>query len=112
MWRDLAAAIAILLAAASCSVTRETQPQRTATEELLISSAADRGAQDLKFDIPANTKVFVDAQYFEGTDSKYAIGAIRDRLAKDGARLVADRAAADMVVEIRSGAQSIDEDSW
>ncbi len=60
---------------------------------------------------PAGTKVFVDAQYFEGLDSKYTIGAIRDQLLKDGGQLVADRGAADVVVEIRSGAQSIDDDS-
>lgn len=61
--------------------------------------------------LPAGTKVFVDAQYFEGLDSKYTISAIRDQLLKDGASLVADRGAADLVVEIRSGAQSIDDTS-
>ncbi len=60
---------------------------------------------------PPGSKVFVDAQYFEGLDAKYAIGAIRDQLAKDGARLVAERGNADLVVEVRSGAQSIDQAS-
>lgn len=61
---------------------------------------------------PADAKIFVDAQYFDGIDAKYTISAIRDQLAKDGAHLVADRGAADVVVEIRSGAQSIDDHSF
>jgi hypothetical protein len=78
---------------------------------LLISAAAERAAGQMMAPFPSGTKVFVDAQYFEGLDSKYTIGAIRDQLLKDGAQLVADRGSADMVVEIRSGAQSIDDGS-
>jgi hypothetical protein len=94
-----------------CSITRESNPPRTATEQLLISTAAERAAGQMIAPFPAGTKVFVDAQYFEGLDSKYTIGAIRDQLLKDGAMLVADRGSADLVVEIRSGAQSIDDGS-
>lgn len=96
---------------AGCTTEHESNPSRTATEEILISTAADRAAAQMLAAFPPNTKVFVDDKYFEGLDTKYAIGAIRDQLAKDGAHLVADRAAADAVVEIRSGAQSIDEKS-
>ncbi len=96
---------------AGCSVIRETSPARTATEELLISTAAERAAGQMMASFPAGTKVFVDAQYFEGLDTKYTISAIRDQLLKDGAQLAADRGTADMVVEIRSGAQSIDDNS-
>ncbi|HLI10266.1 MAG TPA: DUF6655 family protein [Alphaproteobacteria bacterium] len=77
-------------------------------EQLLISAAADRAVDQLKLDLPPRTKVLVDSQYFEGLDAKYTIGAIRDRLLKQGADLVADRNSADVVIEIRSGGQSID----
>ena len=96
---------------AGCNIVRETSPPRSATEELLISTAAERAAGRMMASFPAGTKVFVDAQYFEGLDTKYTISAIRDQLLKDGAQLVADRGTADIVVEIRSGAQSIDDDS-
>lgn len=92
---------------------RETQPQRSATEQLLISNAADRAVERLSLDVPAGTKVFVDAANFDsGNDSKdgkYAIGAIRERLAARGAHLVPERGAGDMVMEIRSGALSMDD---
>jgi Family of unknown function (DUF6655) len=105
----IAALSALLLG--GCAITRDTQPPRTATEEMLISAAADRAAEALRPHFAPGAKVFVDSQYFDGTDAKYTIGAIRDRLAQNGARLVADRKSADMVVEIRSGAQSIDQSS-
>ncbi|ABS62382.1 hypothetical protein Plav_0759 [Parvibaculum lavamentivorans DS-1] len=104
-----AAMTALLLA--GCTTERRTAPSRTATEQLMISAAADRAAQNLSIAIPAGTKVFVDSTWFEGTDSKYAIAAIRDRLLRRGAHLVEKREQAAMIVELRSGALSIDENS-
>lgn len=103
----LAAMTALLLA--GCTTERRSAPSRTATEQLMISAAADRAAQNLSIAIPAGTKVFVDSTYFEGTDSKYAVAAIRDRLLRRGAHLVEKRDQAAMIVELRSGALSIDE---
>ncbi len=113
MDKSLARGILIMMMAAlvGCATERESNPPRTATEELLISTAADRAASQMLAAFLPNARVFVDAQYFEGLDSKYTIGAIRDQLAKDGAHLIADRGSADIVIEIRSGAQSIDETS-
>lgn len=100
------------LALAGCTTLRETQPQRTAREQLLISTAADRAAERLNLKIPAGAKVFVDAQYVEGTDSKYAVAALRDRLLRGGAHLMEKRAQAEAVVELRIGALSIDDEQF
>jgi hypothetical protein len=94
-----------------CTTARESNPPRTATEQLLISTAADHAAGQVIAPFPPGIKVFVDAQYFEGLDTKFTVGAIRNQLARDGAHLVADRGSADLVVEIRSAAQSIDQNS-
>jgi len=102
-------ALGLILIVTACSTRRDSNPQRTATEQLLISSAADRAAKEMKLDIPQGAKVFVDAVNFEGIDGKYAIAALRERVVKLGGMLVSDREAADIVVEIRSGALSIDE---
>jgi hypothetical protein len=91
------------LALSGCTSMRESQPQRTAREQLLIS------AERLNLKIPAGTKLFVDAQYVEGTDSKYAVAAVRDRLLRNGAYLVEKREQAAAVVEVRAGALSMDE---
>src|ERR1700690_2206191 len=101
--RPIVAALAMLaaLCLGGCASERDTQPARTATEQLLISTAADKAADQLKLQIPPGTKVFIDAGNFDGFDSKYAIGTLRDRLAKAGAKLVADRKDAETVVELR-----------
>jgi hypothetical protein len=106
--------IAILagLALAGCTIEQQSNPPRTATEQLLISGAADAAAQRLHLPIDPGTKVFVDAANFEGIDGKYAVNAIHDRLLKGGARLMSDKAQADMIVEIRAGALSVDEDEF
>jgi hypothetical protein len=109
MLRTTIAMLALLILVAGCTTSRETSPLRTATEQLLISSAADRAARDLALRLPDSIKVFVDTTYFEGLDSRYAIGALREELLKQGARLVGDRPQADVVVELRAGALSIDE---
>lgn len=104
--------LGLALMVAACSTRRETSPQRTATEQLLISAAADRAADRLNIELPEHSKVFVDSSNVEGLDSKYAIATMRAGLLRRGAALVADRAAANVVVEIRSGALSVDESKF
>ena len=98
----------LLLAVGACSTSNESQPARTATEQLLFSTAADRVCDKLALQIPENSKVFVEAGYVEGTDSKYLLAALRDRILRAGGRLVAARGQADLVFEPRVGALSVD----
>jgi hypothetical protein len=102
----LAALMAMLLS--GCTTGRQTDPPRTATEQLLISTAADRAAASIALDLGPERKCFLDATNFEGLDGKYAIAAIRSSLLKKGTRFVGDKKDADTIVEIRSGALSID----
>jgi hypothetical protein len=110
MSRFWTVALAGLLVAllSGCTTVRQTDPQRTATEQLLISTAADRAAASIVLDLGPERKAFLDATNFEGIDGKYAIAAIRSSLLKKGTRTVADKKDADTIVEIRSGALSID----
>ncbi len=99
---------------ASCSTIRETLPARTATEQLLLSTAADHAMASTNTTLSefAHKKVFLDATYFEGYDSKYAIGTVRDALSSAGALLMADAKEADVIIELRSGAFSTDETKY
>ena len=92
----------------ACSIVRETQPGRTAMEQLLFSTAVDRAADAITLKLEGGTKVFVDPAFVEGTDSRYLVGTVRDRILRRGGLLVADRASADLVVEPRVGALSVD----
>jgi hypothetical protein len=109
MTRLTRAAVILIVALSGCTTTVQTNPPRSAMEELLISTAADRAAMQLAVRIPKDSKVFVDATNFDGTDSKYAIAAIHDSLLKQGAHLVGDKKDAQTVVEIRAGALSTDQ---
>lgn len=103
-----AATVFLLLALGACSQLRESQPGRTATEQLIFSTAIDRVCDQLAIELPADSKVFVDATYVEGTDSKYLVATLRDRILRRGGNLVAARDQADLVFEPRVGALSID----
>jgi hypothetical protein len=103
-------AAALLVAVLSgCTTVRDTLPPRSATEQLLISNAADRAAAQLTVGLRPGTKVFLDSSGFEGYDSKYAIGAITEQVLLRGGRLLPDRKSAEVVVAIRAGALSVDQ---
>jgi hypothetical protein len=102
--RTVIVAATLLLSLSGCVTDRKTDTPRTATEELLVSTAADRAADALSKSIPAHSRLFVDTSDFDATDGKYAIGAIRDALLRRNASLVDKKTDADVVVELRSGA--------
>jgi hypothetical protein len=99
---------AAMLVLAACSTARQSEPGRTATEQLLFSVAVERAVDQLALDILPATKVFVDPAYVEGTDSKYLLSTIRNRVLKHGAALVDNKSQAETVVEPRIGAISVD----
>lgn len=107
-FRLLTCSFAVLLLSA-CTTTRSTDPDRTATEQLLISTAADKQAASLDFGVPAGKMVFVEAANFEGYDAKYAIAAIREQALLKGLRLTDEKKDAECIIEIRAGALSVDQ---
>jgi hypothetical protein len=94
-----------------CTTRTTTAPARSATEELLLSTSMDRALTNADLSIFAHQKVFVDQSYFDSYDSKYAVGTVRDALSRAGALLMDTVTTADVIVEARSGAISIDASS-
>ncbi|MCW0233145.1 MAG: hypothetical protein OJJ21_06055 [Ferrovibrio sp.] len=110
MIRPVLLSAVLLLVLSACTSRRETDPPRSATEQLLFSTAADRAADKLTFSLQPGTKVFVDGSFVEGTDSKYLISAIRDRVMRKGGDLTDDKGKAELTIEPRVGALSVDRD--
>ena len=109
----LIAAFALLaLFGPGCTSRRVSYPPRTATEQLLLSTATDRALAQVNLSIFCGRSVYVDFTYFDSYDSKYVEGEIRDAFNRAGALLVADAKSADIIVEARSGADSIDNSSF
>ena len=104
---------ALLLAAGlwlgGCATAVETRPYRTATEQLLVSHAAEKAAASFVMAIKQGTPVFLDTINFRGEGAEYAASAIRQALLSQGAILARDRSEAEVVVEVRLGALSVDQ---
>jgi hypothetical protein len=107
----LAIFIVAALAFAGCATQETTSPPRSATEQLLLSSAADQALANANLNVFSGQNVYLDFTYFDGYDSKYVEGAIRDAFSRAGALLALDSKGADVIVEARSGAYSIDTNS-
>jgi hypothetical protein len=101
-------ALPLIVVLSACSTTRMTLPNRAATEQLLISEAADAAALAIELRLPEGRRAFLDTTNFEGVDAKYAISAIRQSLLQQGNSLVEKREDADTIIEVRAGALSID----
>jgi len=106
------AGLGMVLVASGCTTPRLSAPARTATEQLLLSTAADRAVAQMDLSRLKGMKVFVDATNFEGTDKGYAIAAVASRLNQQGALLVDDKKEAEAIAAIRSGALSADGGSF
>jgi hypothetical protein len=91
-----------------CAESNVTNPPRSVTEQLLLSTAMDRALNTVPLTIFAGKKIFLDGSYFDSYDSKYMLGAIRDALSRNGAILGSNATNCDIIVEARSGALSTD----
>jgi hypothetical protein len=100
--------LAIGLLIEGCTTSNTTTPPRSATEQLLLSTAADHALRYANLAPFENKKVFLDSNYFDSYDSKYVLGTIRDALSRAGAILEDNVTNSDIIVEARSGALSID----
>jgi hypothetical protein len=101
----------VLICLSGCTQTGLTNPKRSATEQLLISTAADRALAQVDFSIVRGKKVYVDPTYYDSKDEDYVVGAIRDFVSTNEGLLVAKLDDADLIIEPRSGALSIDASS-
>ena len=116
MPKKLSAAGSLFIFAAlllnGCTTIKTTDPARTATEQLLLSTAVDHALKSANLTNFANRKVFLDTTYFDSYDSKYAIGTIRDALSRAGVLLEDNVTNSDIVMEARSGALSTDNSTY
>src|SRR5437763_933360 len=96
----------ILLTAGGCGTMRVTDPQRTATEQFLMSQAVDRAVEKLAAAPLRDRKVYVDSAYLTGSretsaEHLFLLGELRSRLLLSGVRLVNIRDQAQIILEVR-----------
>lgn len=86
-----------------------TQPEHTATEQLLITKAADDAVARLELPLARGTKVFLDATGISGDYAGYMTALLRERLLELGGWVAESRDQAEVIVEARTGALSADD---
>ncbi len=98
----------VLSFAVGCSSRLVTNPSRSAIEMMLLSGAVDKALS--RFSMPefSNRKVFVDFTNLAAYDVEYVRAATRARVCEMGAILVDSADESDYVVEVASGALSIE----
>ena len=104
--------VLLLGSAAGCvNKQRLTEPIRSVGEQLLLSNSIDRALSELDLEAIGRLKgfkVYLSTVYLQTLDQEYLIGSLRDLLLSSGVLVVDDIAQAEMIVEIRSGANSLD----
>ena len=111
--RPLTLALALLAGLASGCVNKQrmTQPAQSVGEQLLLSTAIDRTLSELDMEAIGRLKgfkVYLSTTYLRALDQEYLIGSLRDLLFSSGVLVVDDPEQAQMIVEVRSGANSLD----
>jgi len=95
----------ICLAAAGCGTTKWSDTPRTATEQLLISTAVDRAIDGMNFKPLAGKDIYLDTTFLEGiVDKNYVISSLRQHMLAQGCILAPSKEHATYVVEARAGA--------
>jgi len=95
--------------ASGCGTTRWSDSKRTATEQLLISSAVEQAVMQLDMRPLAGQSVYLDTKILDDvTDGKYLASALKHQLLASGCRLAPAQDAADVIVEARAGAIGTD----
>ena len=93
------------LLAAGCGTTKWSDTPRTATEQLLISTAVDRAIDGMNFKPLAGKDIYLDTTFLEGiTDKNYVISSLRQHMLAQGCVLAPSKDQATYVVEARAGA--------
>ena len=111
--RPLTLTLALLAGLTSGCVNKQrmTQPAQSVGEQLLLSTAIDRTLSELDMEAIGRLKgfkVYLSTTYLKALDQEYLIGSLRDLLFSSGVLVVDDPEQAQMIVEMRSGANSLD----
>jgi hypothetical protein len=105
--------LSLCAGAGGCATIRVTDPPRTATEQFLLSGAAESAIDQVSADSLRDRLVYIDTTYLTNTwqtapELSFLMGEFRTKLLEGGARLSPDREGAQIVIEVRSGGVGVD----
>jgi hypothetical protein len=98
----------VLFVVAGCATQRVTNPERTATEQFLLSKAVTEAVEPLSFDVLHSRKVYIDDRFFGASEKALALGEVRAKLLLSGVQVAPDAQEAEIILEVRSAGIGID----
>ena len=100
--------IFLFVFAGGCASVRITDPPQTATEQFLLSNAAQEAVGSFTFKSLFSRKVYVDSSHFAPAKKEFVLGEFRAGLFKAGAQIANDPNNAEIIIEVRSSGVGID----
>jgi hypothetical protein len=97
-----------LIVLCGCATQRVTNPERTATEQFLLSQAVTEAIGPLSFDVLHGRRVYIDDRYFGAPEKAFVLGELRARLLLAGVQIAQTEPLAEIVLEVRSAGIGID----
>ncbi|HJN90918.1 MAG TPA: DUF6655 family protein [Verrucomicrobiota bacterium] len=111
LYTTLAMTLLVGLATGCINKQRMTEPVRSVGEQLLLTTAIDRALSELDMEAIGRlegVKVHISTNYLKTLDQEYLVGSLRDLFFANGVLVVDDPKEAQIIVEARSGANSLD----
>lgn len=123
-------ALCALMWAGGCATIRVTDPPRTADEEFLLTESAHRSVAQLALDALRDRSVWIETGYAFSTtqpfdrsfltdevrqpsfEELFVVADLRARLLRSGVRLAPSRKAAQVILELRIGAASVNREEF
>ncbi|HNS22937.1 MAG TPA: hypothetical protein PKH24_20730 [Sedimentisphaerales bacterium] len=91
-----------------CATQRVTNPERTATEQFLLSKAVTEAVAPLSFDVLHGRRVYIDDRFFGAPEKAFVLGELRAKLLLSGVQVAPGIGEAEIVLEVRSPGVGID----
>ncbi len=109
---SLTAAALLALTSAACGTFRETLPQRSASEQFILSAAADRAVAQMPTGWLRGRTVYLDTANLDCYDKAYVVQRLRNTILSGGGFLAGEEDQADAVLEAASGGFSVDKGAF
>jgi hypothetical protein len=103
-----ACAVLAFFALCGCATQRVTNPERTATEQFLLSQAVTEAVEPMSFEVLHGRRVYIDDRFFGAPEKAFVLGELRARLLLAGVQVSQNEQTAEIILEVRSAGIGVD----